>query len=105
TRNPAQVEVFDGRSHRWITSLPSVGLMDGLFYDEMHRRIYASGGDGYVSVYGQLSADRYEGLANVPTGANARTSLWVGRLNRYYVAVPAGGGGHGAELLGFQPSP
>jgi DNA-binding beta-propeller fold protein YncE len=104
TRNPAEVEVFDAQSHRWIASLPSVGLMDGIFYDATHRRIYASGGDGYVAVYQQKSADRYEQLANVPTGPNGRTSLWVGPLDRYFVAVPAAAD-HGAELLAFEPSP
>lgn len=104
TRNPAEVEVFDPRSHRWIASLPSVGLMDGLFYDAAHRRIYASGGDGHVAVYQQKSSDRYEKLAEVPTGPNGRTSLWVGRLNRYFVAVPAGAD-QTAELLAFEPSP
>lgn len=103
TRNPAQVEVFAAPSHRWITSLPSVGLMDGLFYDASHRRVYASGGDGYISVYRQVTADRYEQLGKVQTGANARTSLWVARLDRYYVAVPAGAD-HKAELLDFQPA-
>ena len=29
TRKPAEVEVFDTRTHRWIASLPSVDLMDG----------------------------------------------------------------------------
>ena len=104
TRNPAEVEVFDARSHRWIASLPSVGLMDGLFYDAAHRRIYASGGDGNVAVYQQKSADRYEKLAEVPTGPNGRTSLWVGRLNRYFVALPAGAD-QAAEVLAFEPSP
>lgn len=104
TRNPAQVEIFDARSHRWITSLPSIDLMDGLFYDATHHRIYASGGDGDVAVYQQVSSDRYEALARVPTGTNARTSLWVGRLDRYYVATPADAG-HGAQILGFQPAP
>ena len=103
TRNPAQVEVFDARSHRWIVSLPSVGLMDGLFYDSVHRRIYASGGDGSVAVYQQLSADHYEELASLPTGPNARTSLWIGGLNRYYVAEPAGAG-HVAEVLDLEPA-
>jgi hypothetical protein len=104
TRKPAQVEIFDASSHRLIASLPSVGLMDGLFYDAAHRRIYASGGDGGVAVYQQLSADRYQQLASVVTGPNARTSLWVGPFNRYFVAVPAGAAG-GAELLDFEPSP
>ena len=104
TRNPAEVEVFDARSHRWIASLPSVGLMDGLFYDATHRRIYASGGDGNVAVYQQKSADSYEELTEVPTGPNARTSLWVGRLNRYFVAMPAAAD-QAAALLAFEPSP
>lgn len=104
TRKPAEVQVFDARSHHWIASLPSVGLMDGLFYDAAHRRIYASGGDGSVAVYQQVSADHYRQLASVATGPNARTSLWVSRLNRYYVAVPAGAD-HGAEVLDFEPSP
>lgn len=104
TRKPARVEVFDASSHRRIASLPSVGLMDGLFYDAAHRRIYASGGDGEVAVYRQLSADRYQQLASVATGPNARTSLWVAGLSRYFVAVPAGAD-RGAELLDFEPSP
>jgi DNA-binding beta-propeller fold protein YncE len=101
-RNPAAIEVFDSHTHRLITSLPSVGLMDGLFYDAPHHRIYASGGQGYVAVYQQWSANRYTELARVPTGVNARTSLWVRQLDRYYVAVPASAG-HGARVLVFQP--
>jgi DNA-binding beta-propeller fold protein YncE len=104
TRDPATIEVFNSRTHHFIASLPSVGLMDGLFYDALHHRIYASGGQGYVAVYRQWSADRYTEIAQVPTGANARTSLWVGPLDRYYVAVPAGGGRR-ARILVFQPGP
>lgn len=104
TRNPAAIEVFDSRTHRFITSLPSVGLMDGLFYDTGHDRIYASGGEGYVAVYRQLSPNRYLEIAQIPTGPTARTSLWVRTLDRYYVAVPADGG-RGAKILVFQPAP
>ena len=103
-RNPAGIEVFDSRTHRFVASLPSVGLMDGLFYDALHHRIYASGGQGYVAVYRQSSANRYIEIAKVPTGLNARTSLWVRQLDRYYVAVPASGG-RGARVLVFQPAP
>ena len=103
-RNPAAIEVFNSRTHRFVASLPSVGLMDGLFYDALHQRIYASGGQGYVAVYRQLSGNRYIEIAKVPTGPNARTSLWVRQIDRYYVAVPAGGG-RGARVLVFQPVP
>lgn len=102
TRNPAQVAVYDIGGHRWVASLPSVGLMDGLYYDGRHRRIYASGGQGYVAVYRQRSADRYERLADIPTGPNGRTSLWIPQFDHYFVALPAGGD-HGAEVLVYQP--
>ena len=103
-RNPAGIEVFDSRTHRFVASLPSVGLMDGLFYDALHHRIYASGGQGYVAVYRQLSPNRYLEIAKIPTGPNARTSLWVRQLDRYYVAVPESGA-RGARVLVFQPAP
>lgn len=103
-RGPAGIEVFDSRTHQFIASLPSVGLMDGLFYDSVHHRIYASGGAGYVAVYRQLRPDHYVEIARIPTGPIARTSLWVRRLDRYYVAVPASGG-RGARILVFQPAP
>lgn len=104
TRNPAQIEVFDSGTHRLITRLPSVGLMDGLFYDARDHLIFASGGEGYAAVYRQKSANRYVEIARVPTGPNARTSLWIPNLDRYYVAVPAGGG-QDARVLVFQPTP
>ena len=103
-RNPAALEVFDSRTHRFVASLPSVSLMDGLFYDALHHQIYASGGQGYVAVYRQLNANRYIEIAKVPTGPNARTSLWVRQLDRYYVAVPASAD-RGARVLVFEPVP
>ena len=81
-RKFAGIEVFDSRSHGLIASQP-VGLMDRLFYDSLHHRIYASGGQGYVAVYQQLSPNHYAEIARVPTGPIARTSLWVRRLDRY----------------------
>lgn len=104
TRKPAAIEVYDTRTHRWITSLPSVELMDGIYYDASHHRIYASGGEGYVAAYQQSGADHYEELAKTQTRANARTSLWVPQLDRYYVALPADVG-HGAEVTVYQPAP
>lgn len=103
-RNPPQLEVFDSQSHRFIASLPSVGLMDGLWYDAARRRLYASGGEGFVDVYQQLGADRYKLVAKIPTGPMARTSLFVPALNRFYAAVPANDH-HDAEIRVYQPQP
>jgi DNA-binding beta-propeller fold protein YncE len=102
TRQPPRLLVFDENSHKLITSLPSVGLMDDLYFDAARRRIYASGGEGFVSVYQQLDADHYKQIASIPTGPVARTSLLVPKFNRYYVAVPAAAD-RGAEIQVYEP--
>ena len=87
-RTPASVVVLDSRSGAVIASIPTVGTLDGLSYDPTTRRIYTSGGEGFVDVTRQINADHYERIAHIPTGANARTSVFVPDWRRLYVAVP-----------------
>lgn len=47
-RTPASVVVLDSRSGAVIASIPTVGTLDGLSYDPTNRRIYTSGGEGFV---------------------------------------------------------
>jgi hypothetical protein len=39
-------------------------------------------------VFKQTDPDHYQLLGKVPTGAIAKTALWVPELKRMYVAVP-----------------
>ena len=87
-RTPASVVVLDANSGAVVASVPSVATLDGLSYDPATRRIYTSGGEGFVDVTQQIDADRYERIARIPTGPNARTSLFVPEWRRLYVAVP-----------------
>ena len=87
-RTPASVVVLDSRSGAVIASVPTVGTLDGLSYDPTTRRIYTSGGEGFVDVTQQIDADHYERIARIPTGSNARTSVFVPDWGRLYVAVP-----------------
>jgi WD40 repeat protein len=87
-RTPASVVVLDSRSGAVIASIPTVGTLDGLSYDPTNRRIYTSGGEGFVDVTRQIDADHYERIARIPTGPNARTSVFVPDWGRLYVAVP-----------------
>ena len=87
-RTPASVVVLDANSGAVVASIPTVGMVDGLSYDRATRRIYTSGGEGFVDVTQQIDADHYERIARIPTGPNARTSLFVPEWRRLYVAVP-----------------
>jgi hypothetical protein len=103
TRGPARMAVFDTSAGHLLAALPCAQDADDLFYDAQRRRIYVSGGEGFISVIKQRDADHYEPLAKVPTAVGARTSGYFGKLgkkafDRLYVAVPARTE-RGAEVL------
>jgi DNA-binding beta-propeller fold protein YncE len=108
SRNPPVLIVFDTESGKQITQLEGVAGIDDLWYDGVHKRIYASGGRdsdaGFAFVYQQGDADHYELSAKVPTRVNAQTSIWVPQLNRYYVSASANDKEHAAILV-FEPQP
>jgi YVTN family beta-propeller protein len=87
TRRPARLLVFDTKAGAIIQKLPAVGDCDDVFYDRARKRIYASGGDGEISVFQQKDANHYEELARIPTVKGARTSLLSPDLDRLFLAV------------------
>jgi DNA-binding beta-propeller fold protein YncE len=103
-RLPAQLLVFDSDSGKIVAHLPVVSDSDDLWYDAKNRRIYISGGQGFVTVVAQRDADHYRAIEKIPTGSGARTSFFSADLDRLYVAVPHRGSQRG-ELLVFAPAP
>ena len=101
TRTPAQLAVFDTSSGRLVAALPTVQDSDDLYYDSARKRVYITGGEGYISVFRQDDADHYTLLAKVQTAIGARTAGYFGKgrksLDRFYLAVPARAN-HGAEV-------
>ena len=83
--------------------LPVCADADDLFVDAKRRRIYVSCGAGVVDVLEPAEAG-FRRLAQIPTAAGARTSLFVPELDRLYVAARAGGG-EPAAIWVFRPSP
>ena len=63
------------------------GDCDDVFFDRSRKRIYASGGEGAISVFEQQDADHYKEIARVPTVKGARTSFFSGELDRFYLAA------------------
>jgi DNA-binding beta-propeller fold protein YncE len=85
---PGKLVVMNSDDGNVIQVLDSVGGADEIFFDAPTRRIYFSGSTGTVAVFRQNGADHYELIGKVPTGAEAKTGLWVPELKRYYAAVP-----------------
>lgn len=94
TRSPARMAVFETSTGKLVTALPCVQDSDDIYYDAERKRIYVSGGEGFISVFQQTDANHYELMATIPTAVGARTSAYAGKVgkkgfDRLYVAVPA----------------
>jgi len=87
-RKPAKILVLDTASGKVVADFACVGDTDDLFYDARRKRLYVSGGEGFISVFEQRDPDHYQPLGKVPGAPGARTSLYVPELDRLYLAVP-----------------
>src|SRR4029077_14321781 len=103
-RKPAKLTVFDSESGQVVADLDSPGDADDIFYDGTRRRIYISGGDGFIGIIQQQDADHYKTLTKIPTASGARTSLFVPELRRLYLAVPHRGA-QTAEVRVYEAAP
>jgi DNA-binding beta-propeller fold protein YncE len=95
TRDPGKLFVLDTTTGKTIATLDSLSGADDMFFDPTHKLIYVSGGSGFVYIYHQDSADKYSLVSKTSTGTNAKTSLLVPELNRFFVVIP---GSDKAEL-------
>src|SRR5262245_5978941 len=91
-RKPAELLVYDADSGKLVTRVSIGEDTDDVFFDAVKGRIYAICGQGLISVVQRDEGDRYTVLEAVRTAPGARTGLFVGALQRLYVAAPARGG-------------
>ena len=103
TRFPAKLLIFDTNTGKIIQSLSAVGDCDDVFYDQTRKQIYASGGEGAISVFQQQDPDHYKELARIVTVKGARTSFFSPDLNRFFLAVRRQGA-QAAEIRVFAPA-
>lgn len=87
SRVPARFIVIDTASGKVIQKLSVVGDCDDVFFDQARKRIYATGGEGAISVFEQQNANHYKELTRVMTVRGARTSFFSPDLGRLYVAA------------------
>jgi DNA-binding beta-propeller fold protein YncE len=86
-RLPARLVVLDTRTGKVVEKLPVVGDSDDVFYDRARKRVYATGGEGAISVFQQQDLDHYTQIAHVPTIKGARTSFFSPDLSELFVAA------------------
>lgn len=87
-RSPARVLIFDTATGKPIGAFAIVGDTDDVFFDAAHRRLYVSGGEGFIDVLDAREPAALARLARIATAAGARTSLFAAEQGRLYLAVP-----------------
>jgi len=85
---PGRLTVINTETGKVVQGLDSVGGADDMQFDAATGRIYFVGTTGTVAVFKEIDPDHFEPLGKVPTGAIAKTGLWVPELKRFYSAVP-----------------
>lgn len=86
-RRPAEMLVLDTASGAMVARLPAVGDCDDVFYDADAKRLYASGGEGGVTIVQQDSPDKYKNMGEVHTRNGARTSFFARTHHSLYIAA------------------
>jgi hypothetical protein len=77
---------------------------DDIWNEPTRKRIYITGGEGFVDVFQQLDPDHYTRIGHIPTAIGARTSIiWATRTRQgMTIAAPAYYPDGSAALLGAQ---
>jgi DNA-binding beta-propeller fold protein YncE len=87
-RQPARLLVLDTKTGKEVTAIPIVGDTDDVFYDASRRRIYATGGEGAITIVDQKDPNNYALTTTIKTAPGARTGFFVPATKSLYVAVP-----------------
>ncbi|MGA2629773.1 MAG: hypothetical protein ABSG54_06105 [Terriglobia bacterium] len=87
-RKPAGLLVLDSASGRIVARVECPGDADDLWYDGARKRLYVSGGEGFIGVIEQRDPDHYGMVAKIPSTSGARTSFFAQDDSRLYLAVP-----------------
>jgi len=97
--------VMDADNGKVITTLPIGDTVDAVVFDPDNKMIFASNGEGTVSVIRQKSANAYESVGSIRTQKSAKTMAFDPKTKRLFLSAaemePAGK----ATPVQMQPKP
>jgi DNA-binding beta-propeller fold protein YncE len=89
TRRPPLLIVLDTDTGKEVARVSVSGSCDDVYFDSARKRIYALGGEGFISVVQQNDPNHYTLSGNIPTTVGVRTGVFLG--TSLYTGVPAAG--------------
>jgi len=85
-RQPARLLVLDTDSGKELASVECVGDAEEVFFEATTKRVFDSGGEGFLDVFSAEGAPKRQ--FRVATAAGARTCLLDSEAGALYLAVP-----------------
>jgi DNA-binding beta-propeller fold protein YncE len=79
--------VMDSNSGQVITTLPIGDRVDAVAFDMDNKLIFASNGDGTVSVIRQKNANEYEAVGDIQTQRSAKTMAYDPKSKRLFLSA------------------
>jgi YVTN family beta-propeller protein len=97
-RETPMLVVMDAGTGKVVANYPIGAGVDWAVFDPESKTVFASSGDGTLSVYQQKSADVYEDLGRVTTQTGAKTMAFDPKTKKIFLPTaefeaPAAGGG------------
>ncbi len=78
---------MDAASGKVITTLPIGERVDAVAWDPKSKMIFASNGDGTVSVIHQETADLYKSVGDIATQKSAKTMAFDPKTGRLFLSA------------------
>ncbi len=101
-RKPDAFALFDRADGRLVARIAGCGDADDIWFDAKDQQYYMSCGSGEIEAFAVINGTlRSEG--HVPTSWNDRTSLFVPKLDRFFLAVRATPPGSNASIRIYRP--
>lgn len=100
-RRPDRLIVLDNSNGKVLLEEKCIGDADDVYYDSVSKRVYVSGGEGYINIFQDEGNNHFKQIANIATRSGARTSLLVPQLHLFLLAERASEGKE-ARLLVYQ---
>jgi DNA-binding beta-propeller fold protein YncE len=79
--------VMDAKSGQVITTLPIGERVDAVAFDADNKLIFASNGDGTISVIRQKNANEYEPVGDIQTQKSAKTMAFDPKSKRLFLSA------------------
>ncbi len=101
TRKPGMLLIVNADSGKTVASFKAPERTDQVVWDPIHRRVYVTGGEGYISVVQQADADHYAETGRIASAPGAKTAILTPDGKRLYVAASPGESGAMGKVMWF----